>query len=274
MVGERVCVRALSVKLLLWQTRCLGHFPGLFKNSFSKAPVKMAEQTDPKSDTEDVPEKPLSFFSADGVDVSESEPEEQEEKDSEDEREAARAQQKRLALPSLRDLAAPSNPAYLHRAAIYEVHELSSFDRRAAPEAPKPWLKSSKEKKEAVVRDANGEITEVRGVAEDIYRKRSAVSIASEVTAAAMSNSNSYKYVEKPGLGAAHAEGETQEPAFTLPDNDKKKNKKRDSETPMSFREREKRKRDLGQQASDKSYVEEEKRILRQSGAAFGLGFD
>jgi hypothetical protein len=45
--------------------------------------------------------------------------------------------------------------------------------------------------------------------------------------------------------------------------------------TNKTFQQREKRKRDLGQQARDGSYVEEEKRILRQSMLpGFGQGFD
>ena len=48
-----------------------------------------------------------------------------------------------------------------------------------------------------------------------------------------------------------------------------------DGERPKTFREREKRKRELGQQARDGSYVEEEKRILRESvSSSFGQGFD
>ena len=59
------------------------------------------------------------------------------------------------------------------------------------------------------------------------------------------------------------------------PDESKAKKEKKEEKKEETFKKKEKRKRDLGQSSRGKSYVEEEKRILREgysSGA--GLGFD
>eukprot|EP00656_Telonema_subtile_P003443 TRINITY_DN11576_c0_g1_i3.p1 TRINITY_DN11576_c0_g1~~TRINITY_DN11576_c0_g1_i3.p1 ORF type:complete len:130 (+),score=19.41 TRINITY_DN11576_c0_g1_i3:99-488(+) len=46
-------------------------------------------------------------------------------------------------------------------------------------------------------------------------------------------------------------------------------NKAPDKKNHSSFNQKEKRKRDLGMQSGHKNYVEEEKRVLRQSGGGF-----
>ena len=219
-----------------------------------------------------------SFFNVDDADLSDS----SNEASSESEEEPI-ARPKASALPPVRELlsAAPLRPEFLHRAAIYDVKELTTFDRRTAPEKPKPWLKvgptptgglrqqePAQSDAGAAAAAAGGEPTEA---AEAEHQPRFSPFVAAQIMAAAKSMSDTYK--SAPPEPVANGDDG---PRPLIPMCELNSQKKRKESAPgKSFREKEKRKRDMGMQARDKSYVEEEKRVLRESMLpSFGQGFD
>jgi hypothetical protein len=225
------------------------------------------------------PPEGTSFFNADDVELSESEPEENDDASSDEDLPAKRA----CALPPVNELFAtkPPRPEFLHRAAIYEVRELSTFDKRIAMERPKPWLKAGPAPVGApIVRDhsltraAAAENNDEEEAQQP--RRLIAAGFAEQITAAAMCLSKSYA---APAASAGGAGDDEDAPRTLVPiceiNNQKRAKGAKNVGGPKSFREKEKRKRDMGMQARDKSYVEEEKRVLRESMApSFGQGFD
>ncbi|OVA05416.1 hypothetical protein BVC80_441g183 [Macleaya cordata] len=77
-------------------------------------------------------------------------------------------------------------------------------------------------------------------------------------------------YEERQRTKAALIEGEKLMNVQTRKEKEKEKEKEREREK-KSFSQKEKRKRDLGQASRGKNYVEEEKRLLRESGVYSGF---
>ena len=273
-----------------------------------------SENLNTKLESAPSPQPGKSFFSADDAELSDSGDEgagDEEAKDWDSDEDTGKHGQKQAAnLPSVKALfsSATPKPEFLHRAAIYNVKEIQTFDKRLTPERPKPWLKQAagsggsgalgtSGSTSAITRGSSGVhpvAVSVRGDHGGTHAPPHGVEdggtvnegcshlvqptypsfAAQEATAAAMSLRKTYKNL------APIDDGEKPKELVPICELNQMKRqktatKKGDGEMPMSFREREKRKRDLGMQSRDKSYVEEEKRILRESMLpTFGQGFD
>eukprot|EP00038_Savillea_parva_P026192 m.52138 g.52138 ORF g.52138 m.52138 type:complete len:267 (+) comp7353_c0_seq1:217-1017(+) len=205
------------------------------------------------SDDEDTPR--FSFFgSTDNVDLTDSEDSQASDKDSVEDNDADGshgAKRQRVALPPVSALfSEDTTPSFLEAPSFAPQVEVQAFDRRAQPEVnPQRWLKKSQ----------TVEVTDATAVA---TQPLPATGIAAEVQRAAMMNSVAYK------------DTAPKEKAAKTPIHELNKKKKGDTNSAKSFATKEKRKRDLGMQAREKSTVEEEKRVLRQEYAGAGLGFD
>lgn len=214
--------------------------------------------------------QPTSFFNADDVELTDSEREQSSDDSDEPEQPQKVA---RVALPPVNVLlaAAPPKPEFLHRATIYDIKEIKTFDSRKAAEKPKPWLKAgpapcTARPPPASITAAPPDEDEPTPACLTQPPSAQAVYRAEQVMAAARAMNATYKHV---------APTSEDGPRPLIPMCELNNHKKKKSEPGKSFREKEKRKRDLGMQARDKSYVEEEKRILRESMApTFGQGFD
>eukprot|EP00050_Salpingoeca_kvevrii_P010137 m.6791 g.6791 ORF g.6791 m.6791 type:complete len:239 (+) comp2655_c0_seq1:111-827(+) len=139
-----------------------------------------------------------------------------------------------------------ARPDFLHCGPGKES-EFQAFDKRAAPKPREPW----KDRKKKAVNT--------------IQEYRPPTGKAAE--AIALASMHQQMYASAP---SSESQASKQPSAYQTKESKDSKNAGRDN---MSFNEREKRKRERGQAARDKSYVEEEKRLLRQSGGS-GFGFD
>ncbi|CAM4674098.1 hypothetical protein PO909_014515 [Leuciscus waleckii] len=144
-----------------------------------------------------------------------------------------------------------SRPAFLYN----PLNKLIDWDRRTV-KAPEEPVKEFKLWKNSAVPPPHSYETE--------EKKKAPAGMDMAIKWSNVYEDNGDDAPKAPG-GPAHflPEGEEpQEPDSDDEDSLKKSAKKRHVET---FQQKEKRKRDIGQATSDKNFVEEEKRILRQS---------
>ncbi|EDQ91530.1 uncharacterized protein MONBRDRAFT_6388 [Monosiga brevicollis MX1] len=162
------------------------------------------------------------------------------------------------ALPGVDELLAgrQSGPSYLDTRGLYAGRHVETFDTRIEPKA-KVFVKRAPSAKR---------VQEKAERAQAMAAKNSG--LVNEITAAAQAMSSTYQYHK--------VEPEDEEyRAYMVKDDDSEDKAGHDSSRKASnFNSKEKRKRDLGQTSRGKSYVEEEKRLLRQQSAQGGYGFD
>eukprot|EP00049_Salpingoeca_infusionum_P017556 m.353432 g.353432 ORF g.353432 m.353432 type:complete len:217 (-) comp16765_c0_seq1:3684-4334(-) len=164
----------------------------------------------------------------------------------------------KVVLPSVDDLLGDdkfSNPEFLHCGpqALAKEDEVKSFDHRN-PEKPKtPWMKTP------------DQIAADRARKEEARRQQIQANsgAANDITAAANALRTTYSHTDYEAVGEGGATPISQLNKKQKPQGVKAH--KKDIEKVESFQQKERRKRNMGQSSKDASFVEEEKRVLRQT---------
>eukprot|EP00043_Microstomoeca_roanoka_P011896 m.112477 g.112477 ORF g.112477 m.112477 type:complete len:221 (-) comp15327_c2_seq1:214-876(-) len=206
----------------------------------------------------------FSFFaSAEDIDLSDSDEEtdevDQQKETTETSEEHAAKKSKSEALPSLDELLSDkklARPTFLENQLT--AKDLATFDRRA-PEQPRtPWVKMPGEKTAAEAQKKEEK--------KQADRAAKANPVASQVMAAATAFSKMYKTEGFEITEAMLARQQAAEEA--------KARQAEQNDPSKSFKAKEQRKRDIGQTSREKSWVEEEKRKLKETSSHVGYGFD